>query len=208
MVENLAFASVFAFFLHCIAGFIGRVWMERGLAKSSLRSHQSTFPFVLKLIVFKCCCSVDFFITSSFPPFLQLLGRNVISLKACELTFWFRSKDLNICISPSLAVVRTGSNVNFTQTASHWSKCLNIVDFFCAAKHFWIHRAEYLQVFPLRQYEDSVTHLWRWFPGSTGLRWSDADASLAGSWCAWVVNRLSELESLQKRQTGDPVSHA
>lgn len=87
------------------------------------------FAFVLKQIMFKHCCSVDFFITSSFPPFLQLLRKNVVSLKACELAFYFRSKDLNIWISSSLAVLSTGSNAYFTQTARHWSKCLNLVSF-------------------------------------------------------------------------------
>lgn len=116
MTEILVFASVVAFFLYCIAGFVGRVSVEE--AWQNLVSGP-TFPFVLKLIVFKCYCSVDLFITSSFPPFLQLLGRNVISLKVYELTFCFRSKDLNICISPSLAVLITGNNVNLTQTASH-----------------------------------------------------------------------------------------
>lgn len=121
-------------------------WKRTSNQNQVLSFHQSTFPFVLKLIVFKCCWSVDFFITSSIPSFLQLLGRNVNSLKACELTFCFRSKDLNICISPSLAVLRTGSNVNFTHTASHWSKCSNRVNFFPIEKHFWIDRAEYLNI--------------------------------------------------------------
>lgn len=49
----------------------------------NLRFHQNMFAFVFKQIMLIICCSVGFFIISAFPPFLPLLGKNVISLKVC-----------------------------------------------------------------------------------------------------------------------------
>lgn len=48
--------------------------------------------FVLKRVMFKICRSVYFFDLLCPSTFLQLLGKNVTSLKADKLAFYFRSK--------------------------------------------------------------------------------------------------------------------
>lgn len=128
VVKNLATASVFSCFLHCVPGCVVRdshpsVWERLGIIE---------FKMPPKHVCFKACyvqnlsfCVFLWPLTSLH--FFAALGKECYFFESRQIGVLLQVKDLSIWISPSVAVLSTGSNAYLTHTASQWSKYSNLV---------------------------------------------------------------------------------